>query len=157
MDSIMRASALAGKASRTYLAIPKRAASIVDARLFEDRGIGLFTYDQRNVEEALPARYFEINAPLPHNSENPAAAELEGEISELRSQFETLEKVVRELREELSSVKDNRLPERLVESFATTSVVPEIPVVNNLPTFFSGNPWIEILSRRGREEAAIAG
>jgi hypothetical protein len=155
LNSIMKATALAGKSNRTYLVLPKTAASLTDARLFHERGIGLFTYDHRNVEEALPARYFEI-ATVPVRQTNEAADDrFESEIRELRAQIDTLERTVQSLSEELVSIR-RVSPAEPVEAFPTRNTLPSVTAAENLPTFFTGNPWVEVLSKRGREEARIA-
>lgn len=154
MDSIMKASALVGKANRTYLALPKMAASLADARLFRDRGIGLFTYDQRNVEEALPARYFDTAGAPSHQTDNTATDQLENEIRELRTQFDMLERTVQHLSEQLARPREMRSQ---VRTMSSPSSLPDVSVVDNLPAFFAGNPWVEVLSRRGREEVTVAG
>jgi len=156
LSSIMKATALAGKSNRTYLALPKNAASLTDARLFHERGIGLFTYDHRNVEEALPARYFETaNVAVPQTNE-ATNDRFENEIRELRAQIDTLERTVQSLSEELMSLRRMPSTPEPDEAFPPTRTLPPIAAAGNLPTFFSGNPWIEVLSRRGREEARIA-
>ncbi|WP_455363368.1 hypothetical protein [[Eubacterium] cellulosolvens] len=157
MDSIMKASALVGKANRTYLALPKMAASLADARLFRDRGIGLFTYDQRNVEEALPARYFDTAGAPSHQTDNTATDQLENEIRELRAQFDMLERTVQHLSEQLTRPREMRSPAQPVRTMSSPSSLHDVSVVDNLPAFFAGNPWVEVLSRRGREEVTVAG
>jgi len=157
MDSIMKASALAGKANRTYLALPKVAASLADARLFHDRGIGLFTYDQRNVDEALPARYFETATVTQHEADKTATGQLENEIRELHAQFDMLERTVQHLSEQLAASREMRPAQEPVRTLSPPSSLSDIGVVDNLPTFFAGNPWLEVLSRRGRGEPTIAG
>jgi hypothetical protein len=157
MDSIMRASALAGKANRTYLALPKAAASVADARLFHDRGIGLFTYDQRNVDEVLPARYFETAAVTQQEANRNATGQVENEIRELRAQFDMLERTVQHLSEQLVASREMRPAQDLVSTLSSPSSLSDIGAVGNLPTFFAGNPWLEVLSRRGRGEQTIAG
>jgi hypothetical protein len=157
MDSIMKASALVGKANRTYLALPKMAASLADARIFHDQGIGLFTYDQRNVEEALPARYFETASATQQQPDKTATGQLENEIRELRAQFDMLERTVQHLGEQLVSSAEMRSLREPLRAPSPTSSLPGMAEAGNLPTFFAGNPWVELLSRRGREEATIAG
>lgn len=157
MDSVMRASAFAGKASRTYLALPKMAASLADARLFQDLGIGLFTYDQRNIDEALPARYFETTTATPHQVDNARTDQLRNEIHEIRAKFDVLERTVQQLSQELASWREMRSPGQSMQTFTRAEPLRNMPAVDNLPTFFAGNPWLEVLSRRGREETAIAG
>lgn len=156
IDSIMKASALVGKANRTYLALPKMAASLADSRVFHDQGVGLFTYDQRNVEEALPARYVET-ANATQQTDKAATGQLENEIHELRAQFDMLERTVRDLSEQLASFDGMRSPGEQVRALSPASSLPTVAEVGSLPTFFAGNPWIEVLSRRGKGETTIAG
>jgi len=152
----MNATALAGKSNRTYLALPKNAASLTDARLFHERGIGLFTYDHRNVEEALPARCFETaNVAVPQTNE-ATNDRFENEIRELRAQIDTLERTVHSLSEELMSLRRVPSAPEPVEVFPSTRTLTTIDAVESLPTFFAGNPWLEVLSRRGREDPRIA-
>jgi len=157
MDSVMKASALSGKANRTYLALPRVAASVADARAFHDRGIGLFTYDHRNVEEALPARYFETATATRSEAEKNVTGLLQNEIRELRAQFDMLERTVQHLSEQLLASREMRPAREPVRTLPPPSSLSDIGVAENLPTFFAGNPWVEVLSRRGRERATIAG
>jgi hypothetical protein len=156
LNSIMKATALAGKSSRTYLALPKSAASLTDARLFHERGIGLFTYDHRNVEEALPARYFEMERVAVPQTSEAVNHRFESEIRELRAQIDTLERTVQSLSEELMSLRRMPSAPERVKNFPSTPTLAPITPAESLPTFFAGNPWLEVLSRRGREEARIA-
>jgi hypothetical protein len=155
LNAIMKATALAGKWNRTYLALPKSAASLTDARLFHERGIGLLTYDHRNVEEALPARYFEMATVAVRQRNEAADDRFENEIRELRAQIDTLERTVQSLSEELMAMRRMHFPEP-VETLPTRDTLPSITAADNPPTFFAGNPWVEVLSKRGREEARIA-
>lgn len=157
MDSIMRASISVGKANRTYLALPKAAASLIDAKLFQERGIGVFTYDQRTVEEALPARHFEIATFSQPESDGSTLGRFESELRDLRIQFDMLEEAVKQLREELSSVRRASASEQIVRSIASSNSLQQAGVADNLPAFFAGNPWLEVLSRRGRDETTFAG
>jgi hypothetical protein len=150
LNSIMKATALAGKSNRTYLALPKNAASLTDARLFHERGIGLFTYDHRNVEEALPARHFEMATVAVRQANEAADDRFENEIRELRAQIDSLERAVQSLSEELMSLRHTSSPES-VQTFPMADTFRPIAAPDNLPTFFAGNPWIEVLSKRGRE------
>lgn len=156
LNSIMKATALVGKSNRTYLALPKSTASLTDARLFHERGIGLFTYDHRNVDEALPARYFEMATARAPQTNKASNDRFENEIRELRAQIDTLERTVQSLSEELMSLRHMPSTPDPVEAFAPTRTLGPSATVDNLPTFFAGNPWVEVLSRRGREEARIA-
>jgi len=155
LDSIMRASASAGKVNKTYLALPKTAAALTDARLFQEHGIGLFTYDQRNIEEALPPRYFETAAAPPDEVEHPEASQLEKEVQQLRAEFAALEQAVRDLKGELASSKSPATLQERAQTYMPERARTGLQVIDNLPTFLVGNPWVEVLSRRGRGESVI--
>lgn len=156
MDSMMRASASVGKSSRTYLALPKTAASVTDAGLFQERGIGIFTYDHRNIDEALPARYFETITTAEHEVDKATTLQLENEFRELRTEFSMLEQTVQHLREELTSSSKIRPADESAQTLTPRVRSADVPVLGDLPAFFAGNPWIEVLSRRGREEAIVS-
>jgi hypothetical protein len=156
LNSIMKVAALAGKSNRTYIALPKSAASLTDARLFHERGIGLFTYDHRNVEEALPARYFETATTAAPQTNMVSNDRFEDEIRELRTQIDILERTVQSLSEELMSLRHMPSAPEPLKALAPTRTLHPIAAMDNPPTFFAGNPWVEVLSRRGREEARIA-
>jgi len=156
LHSIMRVTALAGKSNRTYLVLPKTTASLTDARLFQERGIGLFTYDHRSVDEALPARYFETTTAALPQTNRIATDQFENEIRELRAQVDTLERTVQSLSEELMSMRRMSSPSEAVQPYLPTHALPIVAAVDDRPAFFSGNPWVEVLSRRGKEETRVA-
>jgi hypothetical protein len=157
LNSLMKVTALTGKSNRTYLALPKTAASLTDARLFQERGIGLFTYDHRHVDEALPARYFEMTSPAFPQTGRNAADQIENEIRELHAQVDSLERTVQSLSEELMSSRRMSPHSESVKPYLPTRALPAVTEADNLPTFLAGNPWVEVLSRRGREETRSAG
>ncbi len=158
MDSLMRASTSVGQVSRTYIALPKATASIVDARLFQERGIGLITYDQRNVEEALPARFFEINAAtFCRTGDSTHTGHFEKELHEIRAEFNSLQRIVQDLKEELACSRKIHAPQVPELPSTLGSTLSGVQDTNDLPSFFAGNPWMEVLSKRGREEPRRAG
>jgi hypothetical protein len=151
LNSIIRATAFAGKSNRTYLALPKAAASLTDARPFHEQGIGLFTYDHRKVDEALPARFFETaTVPLPH-ADKATADQFQNEVIELRTQVDTLERTVQSLSEELMSIRRTSSRQEPVKPYVPARVLPAVATPGGLPRCFAENPWVEVLSRRGRE------
>lgn len=136
LHSIMRVTALAGKSNRTYLVLPKTAASLTDARLFQERGIGLFTYDHRSVDEALPARYFETTTAALPQTNRIATDQFENEIRELRAQVDALERTVQSLSEELMSLRRMSSPSEAVQPYLPTHALPVVAVVDDRPAFF---------------------
>jgi hypothetical protein len=68
-----------------------------------------------------------------------------------------LERTVQHLSEQLAASREMRPAQEPVRTLSPPSSLSDIGVVDNLPTFFAGNPWLEVLSRRGRGEPTIAG
>jgi outer membrane murein-binding lipoprotein Lpp len=131
--------------------------AIADARLFLDRGIGLYIFDQRDVEEVLPARYFENTTLSPSPPSGAETDQLRNEIHDLRAQFDLLEQRIHELRQEFTASTKSRSRAEPVIAAAPVPHPSSVSIFSNVPTYLVGNPWVEVLSRRGREDATIAG
>jgi hypothetical protein len=76
--------------------------------------------------------------------------------------FLEMERTVARLREDLKSFQGNsNSSPRVLESMAHPTLLQQEKFAGTgaeLPSFFSNNPWLDVLSRRGREESApIAG
>lgn len=136
-------------ANRVYLVLPKVHAAIMDAAILRERGLGLIVYDSKEVEEVLPASLFEHDA----KNANPSA-----DLERLKSRISALERTVETLASELSRVKSTKL-----EQLEARRTYPEVPASigpqkpQPLPSFLQDNPWLDILSKRGRESDEIAG
>ncbi len=136
-------------ANRVYLVLPKVQASIVDAAILRERGLGLIVYDSKEVEEVLPATFFEHDV---------SGAKPSADLERLKSRISTLERTVDTLVSELSRIKSLKL-----EPLESRRTHQEIPITvapersQPLPSFLQDNPWLDILSKRGREPEQIAG
>jgi len=136
-------------ANRVYLVLPKVQAAVLDAAALRERGLGLLVYDLKTIEEVLPARLFE------HGSvgTRPSA-----DLERLRGRISALEQTVEALVSELSRIKSVKL-----EQLEVKGRRPETPAIAGpqrpqpLPSFLQDNPWLDILSKRGRESDQIAG
>jgi len=136
-------------ANRAYLVLPKVHAAIMDAAILRERGLGLIVYDSKGVEEVLPASLFEHDA----KSAKPSA-----DLERMKSRISALERTVETLASELSRIKSTKLeqPEaRRTYPEIPASIEPQKP--QPLPSFLQDNPWLDILSKRGRESDQIAG
>jgi len=144
MDSV----SFTSTANKVYIALPKVYATILDAAVLREQGLGLMLYDERGVEEVLPPKLFE------HRSESKPSLEIE----QLKRRILALEKGVETLSSELikiRSMKSLQLGPKSLEPNGPPVVGPSKPDL--LPSFFEGNPWIDILSKRGREPEQVAG
>lgn len=137
---------LAAKANQVYLVLPKLQASIVDASIFQERGLGLLVYDERSMEEAVTARRFA------HTSSQTDSSP---DIEWMKSRIATLEKTVDKLASELSTIRTQHIESsRPPLHTPPTELQREQP--SALPSFIMNNPWVDILSRRGKEPEHIA-
>jgi len=136
-------------ANRVYLALPKVQAAILDAAILRERGLGLVVYDSKGVEEVLPASLFE------HET---TSTKTNVDLERLTSRISALERTVETLVSELSKIKSLRLEQLEVKRTrpeSPTAFEPQKP--ERLPSFLQDNPWLDILSKRGREPDQFAG
>ena len=161
IESIMTLTSLRDSVNQLYLAAPRLLGTTVEAEIFRSQGIGLLLYDNRRIDEAVAPQTFRLRR---SESATPDQGEtLLNELAALKSMYLEMERDVSKLREELKTYQErissiSTIPERI----ASPSLLPQEPRYTGpsaeLPSFFSNNPWLEVLSKRGREEAsAIAG
>jgi len=145
----LRALSYTAVANRVYLVLPKVQAAVLDAAVLREKGLGLIVYNSRAIEEVLPARCFE------HDS---VGARPSADLERLRSRISALEQTVEALVSELSRIKSAKL-----EQLEIKRTHPETPAIAGrekpqpLPSFLQDNPWLDILSKRGKESDQIAG
>lgn len=155
MNAVISAGRFAGLANKTYLAIPMAFASLVDSRIFERNGIGLVTYDERRIREVLEAkRNTYINADLTTTK----MPELHNEMLLLRDRFSTMEATLENLKAELSLLKTTSQNPPIIESsrHQEAAVVSHENPTGQPGAYFEGNPWVRLLSIRGRDTGGIS-
>jgi hypothetical protein len=133
----------------------------IDAAVFRSRGIGLLLYDARRIEEAVAPERSEAQIQSVPDAPTRDRALL-AEIVNLKSMYLEMERTIAKLRQEL---EDRRLsvgisvdPTRATQPRPIFAVEPGIGGQSpaSLPSFFTNNPWLDLLSRRGKDEEAIA-
>jgi hypothetical protein len=158
LSAAMRALELKRSAHMVYLALPKLYASMIDAEIFEERGLGLITFDERRLDEVIPAKASEpepARAPAAH----PGVGEeelrgLKERISELEALVRSLDRQLRALREAPAAPEPRMGPDAEMEFIPSRPSPPSQPQPmrsGELPSYFKDNPWLEILAKRGRE------
>ena len=158
LQSLLEAASKPRSHSRIYVAMPKLLASVIDGKILEEIGLGLLIYDERNVEEAIPAKVMKPKTvqkvPAAVGVDPSITRELQllkMEISELR---ETVEKLKRELDGLRGGVKPHREEKGKREVKMEVKISSSQP--SGLPSFFQDNPWLSVLSQRGKETGEIA-
>jgi hypothetical protein len=160
IETILHVTSLKKPLTALYLAAPRILATIIDDHILRDYGLGLLLFDDRRIEETIEAK---INSELiaaPVNLEPDK--NLHSEFTELKSMYVQMEKTIEAMREEIRTMNQNTTrtseppPPTRIESQPPRARPYVIPTPNEgpLPSFFNNNPWIEVLSRRGRVEEA---
>lgn len=162
IEVILSLASLRNSAQLLYLAAPRLLGASLDAGIFRNHGIGLLLFDDRRIDEALAPQLMAprhepvsvTNVPSELTSElivlKSMYAEMERNIAKLRDDLETFRRADRHTTYEPSSV--------LMQPQPTPSYVNSDPSGASLPTFLVNNPWLEVLSKRGRPgRDAIAG
>jgi hypothetical protein len=161
IESVMNLTSLRNSVNQLYLAAPRLLGTAIDAEVFRSQGIGLLLFDDRRIDETVAPRTFCQSQPQ-HVAEKPDLA-LVSEVRALQSMYLEIERTVSMLRADLKSFRDEltcapSIPERISQP----QIFHQEPRFSagsaELPSFFNNNPWLDVLSRRGREEVApIAG
>lgn len=161
IDALLQLTPSRSASNLVYLAAPKLLGTSMDAAVFRSRGIGLLLYDGRRIEEAVTPERIEgqiQSVPDVHTQDRVLLAE----IANLKSMYLEMEGTIAKLRQDL---EDSRLsvgisvdPTRITQQQPVLAVEPGIgsQSPSSLPSFFANNPWLDLLSRRGKDEEAIA-
>jgi len=161
IDALLQLTPSRSASNLVYLAAPKMLGTTIDAAVFRSRGIGLLLYDTRRIDEAVTPQRIETQTqftPEAHAQDRALLAE----IVNLKSMYLEMETTIAKLRQDL---EDHRLsvgisvdPTRVTQQRPVLAVEPGIgrQSPSSLPSFFANNPWLDLLSRRGKDEEAIA-
>lgn len=157
LSAAMSAMELKRSAHMVYLALPKLYASMIDGEIFEERGLGLITFDERRLDEAIPAKEVEPESAKASAARPGAEGE---ELRGLRAKVLELEALVRSLDRELRALREVPMVSQPAQDLALEEPLSSRPAPpappsplqsGELPSYFKDNPWLEILAKRGRE------
>jgi hypothetical protein len=153
-EAMLSLSALRATSNQLYLAAPRLLGATIDAQVFRAHGIGLLLYDDRRIDEAVPPQSLDITQ-SPSPSPNQPALATTAQLIELKSMYQELKDNITRLRDEMISMEN-----KPKQSVAPSIEIPHsafgpnqhaYPSTNALPSFFTNNPWLDVLSKRGRE------
>lgn len=158
VGSILDLSALRSSVHQLYLAAPKLLGTAIDADVFRSHGIGLLLFDDRRIEEIVPPQPIQPpqTTQIVQNTDPAFAIEL----ASLKSMYLQMERTISNLREELKSFQQSvptapGPPERIAPASMVQTQPRFTGLGAELPSFFTNNPWLEVLSKRGREESGL--
>jgi len=155
LETILTLTAHRGAFSLVYLAAPRLLGTAIDAGLFRSFGIGLIIFDERRIEEVVAPQPIQVpptQEPAPHPADDAVATEL----ATLKSMYAELERSITMLREELKASQKIPNQSAMTKPMNRSPLPPPSPIFGGqglqLPSFFSNNPWLDVLSKRGRFE-----
>ncbi len=156
IGTILTLASLRNSSQLLYLAAPRLLGASVDAAIFRSHGIGLLLFDERRIDEALAPRQLESAR---SEQERPASVtpEVATELVALKSMYAEMERNIARLRDDLEAFQRAERSQRPSEPVPPSHIVPpdRTFVESNvsgapLPPFFVNNPWLDVLSKRGR-------
>jgi len=164
LDAVLNLSALKYTHQLVYLAAPRLFGASLDALMFSSRGIGLLFYDERRIDEAVPAQ--PLRAEQQAAISQPDDRTVVSELATLKTMYLEIERTINQLRCDMTSLRNPRTTHeeatRITSSTQVITTRPSFPQnsmhLGELPSYFINNPWLDVLSKRGYgERDPIAG
>jgi len=159
IDTVLKLSSLRNSYQTVYLAAPRLLGATIDASIFRAHGIGLLFFDERRIHEAVAPQPLQTTRPqlTPTPAQDPG---LVSELATLKSMYFEMERNLTQLRDDLRNLHEAprnggfapQLSQPPQEVPREPVYAPHITQGGPLPSYFTNNPWLEVLSKRGRSE-----
>ncbi|MEM3606583.1 MAG: hypothetical protein QXE30_02930, partial [Candidatus Bathyarchaeia archaeon] len=114
LNSALKALAKFEYSNKVYLALPKVYASIIDGEILQNHGLGLLTYDEKEVKEVIPAKFIKKHLTSIENYEEKIE-ELKIELKKIKENYMLLKNTVDTLKSEVEKLKVNLIKAPLVK------------------------------------------
>jgi len=155
IETVVNLTSLKDSVNLVYLAAPRLLGTTIDSEVFRSCGLGLLLFDDRRIDETIEPQHI-LRHPSEQSGERVDAA-IVTEVATLRSMYLEMERTVSGLREDLKRFEENfNCPPSPASEISSSPILHHEPNFTGgsaeLPSFFSNNPWLDVLSRRGREE-----
>jgi hypothetical protein len=164
LKEILDARQIEEETGRTYLALPNRYVAAIDGGILRDNGIGLIAYGEDDIREVVPAKHIlhtrEILTSEGTDALRYEIEELKRLYSEARDNISRLNDEVESLKSKMHSVAIAKEKARGViekNQFLESQNEEKNQAGTNLPAYFLRNPWLNVLSKRGKEKVAGEG
>lgn len=164
LNALLRLASLRSLANQLYVAAPKLLGASLDANIFRSQGIGLLLFDERRIEETIQPQAISSSA-RPEQLTPTLDPAMLSELAALKSMYAEMKKRIEDIHAEFKSLKNNPLQQSEQAPCLDNLVFEPIQRAaalhsaksfeeSSLPSFFTNNPWIDVLSKRGRSEVA---
>ena len=163
-EAVLSLTSLRNSSQLLYLAAPRLMGAIIDAAIFKPYGIGLLLFDERRIDEAVAPQLVQP-AKLIQQTSQTSDPGLFTELATLKSMYTEMERTIATLRDDLTTLRRNSETQTdpreptLSRNARNEPIFPSPSIPGSqLPAFFSNNPWLDVLSKRGRSgDEPIAG
>ncbi len=182
IDTVLKLSSLRNSYQTVYLVAPRLLGATIDAAIFRAHGIGLLFFDERRIDEAVAPQRQE---PRPQNTQSARDPGLVSELATLKSMYHEMERNLSQLRDDLKNLHEaprragfspqpsqplqgvrpelvlapNMNQDEALHAYFTNNPADPPPPrggsLGDLPSYFSNNPWLDVLSKRGRSENGL--
>jgi hypothetical protein len=164
IEAILSLTSLRNSSQLLYLAAPRLLGASIDAAIFRPYGIGLLLFDDRRIDEAVAPQLVQPTKLMEQTSQTPDPS-LFTELATLKSMYTNMEKTIVALRDDLKTLRHVSETQAVTRESTASRIARHEPIFPSqsisgspLPAFFSNNPWLDVLSKRGRsEDEPIAG
>ena len=165
IETILSLTSLRTSSQLLYLAAPRLLGGSIDAAIFKPYGIGLLLFDERRIDEAVPPQPIQPTQTMGQKSQTSDPGVMT-ELATLKSMYAEMERNMAALREDLKTFQHSSqsFTSRAEPTPPSRISRPELMFANpgysggQLPSFFANNPWLDVLSKRGRPgDEPIAG
>ncbi len=164
IEAILSLTSLRNSSQFLYLAAPRLLGASIDAAIFKPYGIGLLLFDDRRIDEAVAPQLVQPTKLMQQTSQTPDPG-LFTELATLKSMYTEMERTIATLRDDLKTLRRNSETQTDTREPTLSRIARREPIFpspsisgSQLPAFFSNNPWLDVLSKRGRSgDEPIAG
>jgi len=161
LKAVLKAISLSGSGEIVYIALPRSVARHVDGKLLWDRGIGLLVLGEEVIEAVKPrGKIEEIREELMGTVIQLERERSEGRLLEaikkLEEKIDTLETTLRQIErgrpiQPTRTRREEGVEKEAVKHEVKPTIKPTTKIIETAD-FMKDNPWIEILSKRGKEK-----
>ena len=166
IDTLLYLSSVRFEGTQPYIAVPRLLCATLDCQTLKNSGIGLILYDDRRIEEVTkPEPIRGSTTTLQEQSVPKKDPRLVDELVELRSLYAELKRNIASMRDEINSTQPNAFTpitasrtcsdEHYTIQRPAATIISSEDELASLPSFFTNNPWLDVLSKRGRGEAPL--
>ncbi len=177
IDTVLKLSSLRNSYQTVYLAAPRLLGATIDASIFRAHGIGLLFFDERRIDEAVAPQ--PLQPSRLQTNQLPQDPVLVTELATLKSMYFEMERNLTQLRDDLKNTHEtprigglapqlSQPPQEIPRNAVFAPNIAQDEALHSyfnqadppsrgeslgaLPSYFSNNPWLEVLSKRGRSE-----